>query len=91
MRKFGYRQEQGSAHGWNGVHFFVHGKMVCTTPSAARHIDLRGIMRLENRKVRFIKEGWSSPKDCKKCTKVFLELFFYFQAIPNLGKDRMLR
>jgi len=91
MRKYGYNQEQGSAHGWNGVHFYVHGKRVCTSPSEGIHIDLRGIMKLQSRKVRFVKESWSKPRDCKKCTKVFLELFFYFQAIPNLGGDRILR
>jgi len=91
MRKIGYKQEQSCCHGWNGVHFYVHGKRVCTTPSQGMHIDLRGIMKLQNRKVRFVKEGWSSPKDCKKCTKIFLELLFYFQSIPNTGKDRILR
>ncbi len=90
MRSNSWTAKQSSANGWNGVHFYVHGKMVCTTPSKGMHIDLRGIMNLEHRKPKFVKQDWK-PRDCKNCTARFLELMFYFQSIPNLGVDRILR
>jgi len=85
LRKPGwlYKNSEISSHGWNGVHFYVHGKMVCTTPGKGMYVDLRGALQFDfKRQPRLFRERRYGPtQDCKKCTKIWLELYYVFKHV----------
>lgn len=85
MRK-SWQGQPASAHGWNGCHFFVQGKQVCSTPGNLSWFDLRGWKHFRNRRPIFVKLVWDRV-DCKKCTKIWLELYACF----HLDNKRMLK